>query len=267
VRVVCSYTHWVFGASRRRRAGCLFVYPLGFLLRPIGICQFEVQAWALCCRSYPVGCDRLERGGSPSISPMGKFSPRRPVSPSEIHIPRAHKPSAYEDNRVPIPQIPNGSATQIPNRSSTPVRYITRSVPHGFDVLRETPPDHLKIRRLDRLAEYKLERQWQRIRSSHYASDRIPIGLDMDCLYYRFPSERSYCQRLSILKPPPNGYVTLSTELLCLPTPWVSGQWRESLPVGLQVKHPYQEADGYTTSNKPSGCVSSYLSNSHRHRK
>jgi hypothetical protein len=180
-----------------------------------------------------VGCDRLARGGSPSISPMGKFSPRRPFSPSEIPIPRAHKPSAYEDNRVQIPKIPNGLATQIPNGSATPSRYITQSVPHGFDVLRETLPEHLEIRRLDCLAEYKLERQWQRLWSSHYASDRIPIGLDMDCLYYRFPSERSYCQRLSIHRPPPKWYFNLYTELLCLPTPWVSGQWRESLPVNI----------------------------------
>jgi hypothetical protein len=180
-----------------------------------------------------VGCDRLARGGSPSISPMGKFSPRRPVSPSGIPIPLAPKPSAYEDNRVSIPQIPNDSATKIPNGSATPAQYITRSVPHGFDVLRETLTEHLEIRRLDRLAEYKLERQWQRLRASHFARDRIPTALDTDCLHYRFPSERAYCQRLSILRPPPNGYFNLSTELLCLPTPWVSGQWGESLPVNI----------------------------------
>jgi hypothetical protein len=162
---------------------------------------------------------------------MGKLSPRRPLSPSDIPIPRAHKPSAYEDHRVLIPQIPN--------RSATPARFITRSAPHGFDVLRETLPDHLEIRRLDRLAEYKLERQWQRLRALHFARDIIPIGLDMDCLHYFFPSERAFFQRFSTLKPPPNGYVNLSTELLCLHTPWVSGQWRESLPVNVQVKHPY----------------------------
>jgi hypothetical protein len=178
-----------------------------------------------------VGCDRLARGGSHTLSPMGKFSPRRLLSPSDIPIPRSQKPSAYEDKRVPVPQMPNGS---VP-----PARYITLSAPYDFDVLREALPDHLEIRRLDRLAECKLDRQWQRLRSSHYASDRIPIGLDKDCRHSRFPSERAYCQRLSILKPPPEGYVRLSTELLCLPTPWVSGQWRESLPVSLQVKHPY----------------------------
>jgi hypothetical protein len=190
---------------------------------------------------------------------MGTFSPRRTLSPSDIPIPCAQKPLAYEDNRVPVPKMPNGSAP--------PARYITLSAPHSFDVLRETLPEHLERRRLDRFAECKLERQWQRLRRSHFSSDRIPIGLDMNCLYYRFPSERVYCQRLSTLKPPPNGYVNFSTDLLCLPTPWVSGQWRDSLPVNIHVNNPYHEADGYTSSNKPSGCVSSYLSNSRRHRK
>jgi hypothetical protein len=61
----------------------------------------------------------------------------------------------------------------------------------------------------------------------------------MDCLHYRFPSERVYYQRLSTIKTPPEGYVNLSTELLCLTTPWFSGQWRGSLPVSIQLKHPY----------------------------
>jgi hypothetical protein len=215
-----------FAAATR---GWSALIPIGFSGAPHWDCQFEVQTRAPRRRSYPVGCDRLARGGSHTLSPMGKFSPRRPLSPSDIPIPRAQNPSAYEDNRVPVPQMPNGSA---------PARYITLSAPHGLDVLRETLPEHLEIRRLDRLAECKLERQWQRLRSYHYASDRIPIGLDMNCLHYLFPSERTYFQRLSTLKPPPNEYVRLSTELLCLPTQWVSGQWRESFPVSLQVKHP-----------------------------
>jgi hypothetical protein len=207
--VLGSYTHWVFCASD-------WYFSVTQRDRVPSFTQ-----WVYC----------VPRCGSAALSPMGKFSPRRTLSPSDMHSPRAQKPSAYEDNRVPIPQIPNGSAT--------PARYITRSAPHGFDVLRETLPEHLEIRRLDRLAECKLERQWQRLRSSHYASDRISIVLDMDCLYYRFPSERAYCQRLSTLKSPPNGYVNLSTDLLCLPTPWVFGQWHENFPVNVQVKHPY----------------------------
>jgi hypothetical protein len=112
----------------------------------------------------------------------------------------------------------------------------------------------LEIRRLDRLADHKLERQWQGLRSSHYASDKIPIGLDMDCLHYRLPSERAYCQRLSTLKPPPEGYVHMSTELLCLPTPWVFVQWRESLPVSLQVKHP-NPTSGYLQNPEDVTCA------------
>jgi hypothetical protein len=161
---------------------------------------------------------------------MGKFSPRRPVSPSDIPIPRAQEPSSHHDIRVPISQTPSGSVCH--GRGTAP------SAIHGFTILRDTLPQHLEIRRLSRLAEHQLERQWQRLRASHFARDRIPIGLDMDCLHYRFPSERAYCQRLSTLKPPPNRYFNLYTGLLCIPTPWVSGQWRESLPVRLQVKHP-----------------------------
>jgi len=61
----------------------------------------------------------------------------------------------------------------------------------------------------------------------------------MDCLHYRFETERDYCQRLSKLQPPPQGYVHLSTNLLCLSTPWVTGAWRNDLPLSGQVKHPY----------------------------
>jgi hypothetical protein len=169
---------------------------------------------------------------------MGKFSPRRTLSPSDMHSPRAQEPSSHNDIRAQIPQTPS--------RPVSHVRDTATSAIHGFTVLRDTLPQHLEIWRLSRLAKHQLERQWQRLRTSHFARDRIPNGLDMEFLHYGFPWERAYCQRLSTLKPPPNGYVNLSTELLCIPTPWVSGQWRENLSVNIHVKHPYPTSGDFT---------------------
>jgi hypothetical protein len=131
---------------------------------------------------------------------MGKFSPRRTLSPSDMHTPRAQEPSSHHDIRAKIPQTPSGHVSHV--LDTAPSAF------YGFTILRETLPQHLEIRRLRRLAEHQLERQWQRLRASHFARDRITIWLDMDCLHYRFPSERAYCQLLSTLKPSSKGMST-----------------------------------------------------------
>jgi hypothetical protein len=61
----------------------------------------------------------------------------------------------------------------------------------------------------------------------------------MDVLFYRFPSEHGYCQRLNQLKPyvKRTGTVDLTVDLICLPTPWVSGQWKDTLPLDPRQRH------------------------------
>jgi hypothetical protein len=63
----------------------------------------------------------------------------------------------------------------------------------------------------------------------------------MDVLFYRFPSEQGYCQRLNQLNPHQGkrGKVDLSVEFICLSTPWVSGQWRDTLPLDPRQRHPF----------------------------
>jgi hypothetical protein len=82
---------------------------------------------------------------------MGKFSPRRTFSPSDLHSPRAQEPSSHNDIRAKIQQTPSGPVSHV--RDTAP------SAINGFTVLRYTLPQHLEIRRLSRLAEHQLERQ------------------------------------------------------------------------------------------------------------
>ncbi len=102
-------------------------------------------------------------------------------------------------------------------------------------------PHNLEVRRILQLTPPLQDRHWKFIRASRSVFDRIPAAMDMDALFYRFPSERSYCQRLSQLKPHGgrNGKVALSVDLICLSTPWVSGQWKDTLPVDSRQRHPF----------------------------
>jgi hypothetical protein len=169
---------------------------------------------------------------------MVRFSPRGPHSPSDGQSDRVPTPLRHDANRIAITRVPIGLDASLPETNETVTSYvsgdstISGTIPNTFEALRAALPKNLEVRRFDRLAEgILLQRQWQRIRSSHFESDRIPNGLDMDCLHYRFATERDYCHRLSKLQPPSQGYVTLSTNILCIPTPWVPGAWRNSLPL------------------------------------
>jgi hypothetical protein len=131
-------------------------------------------------------------------------------------------------------------------RSKVPMGVVTRSradtqLPHMFRDLVEECPRNWEVRRIAQLTPARQDRQWRFIRASRSVFDRIPASLDMDVLFYRFPSERSYCQRLSQLKPHQGkrGKVDLSVELICLSTPWVSGQWRDTLPLDPRQRHPF----------------------------
>jgi hypothetical protein len=98
-------------------------------------------------------------------------------------------------------------------------------LPYNFADLLEECPRNWEVQRITQLAPARQYRHWKFVRASRSVFYRIPSALDMDVLFYRFPSERNYCQRLSQLKPRTGRYgqVELSVDLLCLSTPWVSG--------------------------------------------
>jgi hypothetical protein len=226
--VFCSYTHLVPGALH---------WDLAVTQRdlcpsrtyPVGCARLTLPS---SCRLlngvYPLG-DRLKLSSSDYLIPMGKFSPRRPLSPSDIPIPRAQKPSAYEDNRVPVSQTPSGHVYHVLDTTPSALR--------GFNVLREKLPQHLEIRRLDRLENIDLSANGNEFALPTLPETGLPLGWTWIVFIIAF--HRNESTAASTLEPPPEGYVALSTELLCPPTPWVSGQWREGLPVNLQVKHQY----------------------------
>ena len=114
-------------------------------------------------------------------------------------------------------------------------------LPQKFRDLAEEFPSTLEVRRIAQLTPSRQDRHWRFVRASRSIFDRIPAAMEMDVLFYRFPSERGYCQRLSQLRPHPgrNGKVELSVDLLCLSTPWVSGRWRDTLPLDSRHRHHF----------------------------
>jgi hypothetical protein len=117
-------------------------------------------------------------------------------------------------------------------------------LPYNFADLLEECPRNWEVRRIAQLAPARQDRHWKFVRASRSVFDRIPEAMDMDVLFYRFPSERGYCQRLSRLKPRTGRYgqVELSVDLLCLSTPWVSGHWRDTLPLDPRHRHPFPDS-------------------------
>jgi hypothetical protein len=115
---------------------------------------------------------------------------------------------------------------------------------YNFSDLLEECPRNWKVRRIAQLTPARQDRHWKFVRASRSVFDRIPAALDMDVLFYRFPSERGYYQRLSQLKSRTRRYgqVELSVDLLCLSTPWVSGHWRDTLPLDTRHRHPFPDS-------------------------
>jgi hypothetical protein len=115
---------------------------------------------------------------------------------------------------------------------------------YNFVDLLEECPRNWEVRRIAQLAPARQDRHWKFVRASRSVFDRIRSALDTDVLFFRFPSERGYCQRLSQLKPRTGRYgqVELSVDLLCLSTPWVSGHWRDTLPLDPRHRHPFPDS-------------------------
>jgi hypothetical protein len=140
--------------------------------------------------------------------------------------------------------------TTTSGQSETPLRVtsamvtssrVTMQLHQNFSDLVSEGPQNLEVRRIAQLTPVRQELHWKHIRASRSVFDRIPASLDMDVLFYRFPSERGYCQRLSQLKPyvGRDGKVALSVDLICLSTPWVSGQWKDTMPSEPRQRHPF----------------------------
>jgi hypothetical protein len=114
-------------------------------------------------------------------------------------------------------------------------------LPQNFSDLLEEYPRNWEGRRIAQLTPARQDRHWKFVRASRSVFDRITAAMDMDVLLYRFPFERGYCQRLSKLKPRTGGTgkIELSVDLICLSTPWVSCQWRDTLPLDPRHRHPF----------------------------
>jgi hypothetical protein len=114
-------------------------------------------------------------------------------------------------------------------------------LPQMFPDLAKEFPNTWEVRRIAELNPFRQDRHWRFVRASRSIFDRIPAAMDMDVLFYRFPSERGYSQRLIQLKPyvKRTGTVDLTVDLICLPTPWVSGQWKDTLPLDPRQRHHF----------------------------
>ena len=62
-------------------------------------------------------------------------------------------------------------------------------LPQNFRDLAAEFPHNLEVRRILQLTSPRQERHWKFIRASRSVFDRIPAAMDMDALFYRFPSK------------------------------------------------------------------------------
>jgi hypothetical protein len=107
--------------------------------------------------------------------------------------------------------------SDLPSRAPTGLVTWSRAnapLPHSFRDLMEECPRNWEVRRISQLMPSRQERHWRFLRTLRTCFDRIPAELNMDVLFYRFPSERAYCQRLSQLKP----YIGRGESSNCLST-------------------------------------------------
>jgi hypothetical protein len=166
----------------------------------------------------PVGCKLIEHCNT-AQKPSGMNS-------------NGDSPTPEEDTRV--------SLLFTSPRLDTPLARTPCSavLSHDLEVIRKAFANISDVRRLMRIKPIHRERHWRQLRQAHINNGVIPKELGLDALFYRFASERSYCQRLSNLVPP-SGPVALSTDLLCLSPPWVSGRWPDNLPFASRQRHSY----------------------------
>jgi hypothetical protein len=141
-------------------------------------------------------------------------------------------PTPEEDNHVTVLLSPPRLGTPL---ARTP---CSAALSHDLEVVQKSFHNISDVRRLMRIKPIPLERHWRQLRQAHVNNGTIPKVLGLDALFYRFASERSYCQRLSNLVPP-DVPAALSTDLLCLSLPWVSGHWPDNLPFVSRQRHSY----------------------------
>jgi hypothetical protein len=65
---------------------------------------------------------------------------------------------------------------------------------------------------------------WNERRKHAPWSEAVPPAWDLDALYLRHPDEREYCDRLRQLRVG-ESVTSISTDLVCLPSPWVPHRW------------------------------------------
>jgi hypothetical protein len=141
-------------------------------------------------------------------------------------------PASEEDNRV--------SVLLATPRLNTPLARTpcSAALSHDLEVVQKSFHNISDVRRLMRIKPIPRERHWGQLRQAHVNNGTIPKVMGLDALFYRFASERSYCQRLSNLVPP-DVPAALSTDLLCISPPWVSGHWPDNFPFASRQRHSY----------------------------
>jgi hypothetical protein len=65
-------------------------------------------------------------------------------------------------------------------------------LPQKFRDIAKEFPNTWEVRRIAQLTPSRQDRHWRFVRASRSIFDRIPAAMDMDFLFYRFPSERGY---------------------------------------------------------------------------
>jgi hypothetical protein len=143
--------------------------------------------------------------------------------PEEVLPTPTTQPAALAESRIITPTrfYPLKRLSDPAPRRTVGVKSLRPFSPWEF--IQRRVPENLEVRRFKQITEERRAKSWHR-RRSHAPYDRlVPPEWDMDVLYFRFHEEEENTGRLKDLRP---GVVTrLSTELLCLNTPWVPFRW------------------------------------------
>jgi hypothetical protein len=109
--------------------------------------------------------------------------------------------------------------------------------------------DHLEVQRFSQLPPHNRASAWNERRKHAPWSEAVPPAWGLDALYFRHPGERGYCDHLRQLRVD-ESITFISTDLVCLPSPWVPHRW---LPSQHRIEVNRKRYHGTRDLKDPSG--------------
>jgi hypothetical protein len=87
--------------------------------------------------------------------------------------------------------------------------------------------DNLEVQRFNKLPQHHRATAWNELRKHAPWYEAVAPAWDMDALSFCHPDEQEYCDRLQELRVDAS-LTSISTDLVCIPSPWVPHRWLPS---------------------------------------